>query len=140
MKRNILKRSIVGMAALCMLVSPAVSKASDDNHPFGFTIKAYQGDTYASPRYRQTTNTSNKWKVNLKDSSEGREAVMTFWLAKDSNNAVASGLYNVAQGTGAHYYNAKSNASQTDVKLGAENNNYTANTYTVSGVWDEETD
>lgn len=32
------------------------------------------------------------------------------------------------------------NASQRDVCLGAENNNNSSSTYTVSGYWDEETD
>ena len=127
------------MAALCMLMSPAVSKADEDNYYYEFKIKANYENSYSAARYRQTTNTSNKWKVNLLNSTEGNETKTTFWLAKDSNNALASGTHDVAQGTGAHYYNAKANASQTDVKLGAENNNYSSNTYTVSGYWDEET-
>ena len=45
----------------------------------------------------------------------------------------------MAQGTGAHYYKAKSKASKTDVRLGAENNNDSPNTYAISGYWDEET-
>ncbi|MCI9489287.1 MAG: DUF2712 domain-containing protein, partial [Dorea sp.] len=36
-------------------------------------------------------------------------------------------------------YKAKSKASKTDVRLGAENNNDSPNTYAISGYWDEET-
>lgn len=49
-------------------------------------------------------------------------------------------LHDIKEGTGDHYYSAFSSASQRDVCLGAENNNNSSSTYTVSGYWDEETD
>lgn len=58
----------------------------------------------------------------------------------DANHNMASDYHEVDQGTGAHYYSADSNASQANVCLAADNNNYSTNTYIVTGYWDEETD
>lgn len=84
---------------------------------------------------------NNKWKVNLTNSAEGNGTLATFWLTtrSDGKNVVSDKTHDVAQGSGAHYYNAKASASQTDVRLAAENNNDSTNTYEVSGYWDEET-
>lgn len=60
--------------------------------------------------------------------------------AYNSNHDKVSATHDVTQGTGDHYYSAYSSASQRDVCLGAENNNNSLRTYTVSGYWDEETD
>ncbi|MFQ7310803.1 DUF2712 domain-containing protein [Sellimonas sp.] len=74
-------------------------------------------------------------------SSEGKGTIATYWLALfNSSHTLASGTHNVTQGSGAHYYSAKSNASKSNVCLAVENNNNTTNTYTVAGYWDEETD
>lgn len=115
--------------------------ASDDNIDYAFTVKAYYGNSFSTEsRYRQTTDPSNQWKVNLESSTEGTGTIMTFWLEKASDHTSVSLTKNVAQGSGDHYYWADTAASETDVYLGCENNNYTSQTYTVSGHWDEETD
>ncbi|MBP1564747.1 MAG: DUF2712 domain-containing protein [Oscillospiraceae bacterium] len=64
---------------------------------------------------------------------------MTYWLTKSSDKATASDFHDVKQGSGAKYYKALKNASETYVVLAAENNNYDASSYSVSGYWDEET-
>lgn len=130
---------ILGMAMLAaMNVFPAF--ASDDNHGYTYVIKGNHANTYSTSRYRQTTNTSNPWKVNMTYSGEGKGTVTTYWLALyNSAHTLVSGTNNVKQGSGAHYYTATSQANQKDVCLGAENNNNSTNTYTVSGYWDEET-
>ncbi len=64
--------------------------------------------------------------------------VATFWL--DKSGTRVSDVHDVAQGSGAHYYSAFSTANQSNVRLGAENNNASPNSYTISGYWDEETD
>lgn len=50
-----------------------------------------------------------------------------------------SGDIRAKQGAGAYYKAAYSSASKTTVYLTGENNNYSGNTYYVSGYWDEET-
>lgn len=140
--RKMAKITVTSALAMCMVATPMVSKASDDNVDFNFDLKPKYGNTTTpSARYRQTTNVKNKWKVNLKNSTEGNGTIATFWLTtrKDGKNVVSDKTHDVAQGSGAHYYDAKSSASQKDVYLAAENNNDSTNTYEVSGYWDEET-
>lgn len=141
MKKIISKK----VAALVMAVSAVATSvvmpvsASDDNHGYSFSVGAYYGNGYSSERYRQTTNTNNKWKVDMTYSSEGQGTKITYWLAKSSDKATASDFHDVKQGSGAQYYKALKNASETHVVLAAENNNYDASSYSVSGYWDEET-
>lgn len=111
--------------------------ASNDNHDFSFDLLSYHGNNYSGEIYRQTTDTSNKWKVEFTYSAEGKGTVATFWLDK-KNHGIVSDTYNVTQGSGAKYYTAYKTANKANVRLGAENNNYTANTYAISGYWDEE--
>lgn len=136
--RKILTLFIAVGAIATSMVIPVY--ASDDNHSYSFYIGSYQGNGYSDSRYRQTTNTNNKWKVDMTYSEEGAGTKATYWLAILDGKNNASDFYDVKQGSGAHYYNALSNASQTDVVLGAENNNYDSNLYRVAGYWDEETD
>jgi hypothetical protein len=132
-------RLTIALMICFMLVATAMPVfASNDNHSYAFTIKTHYGNTYSPSRYRETTNPQNQWKVNLAYSAEGAGTYITFWLSKASNKVVTSGIYDVQQGSGAHYYNATNGANATDVCLSAENNNDSANTYAISGYWDEE--
>ena len=137
------KKTAAFVAAMALIFTTGFAsvKASDDNVQFNnFKLKAHYANSYTASRYRQTTNTKNNWKVNLAYSSEGNNSIATFWLAKaNSNHTRVSATYDIHQGTGAHYYNAWSGASKTNVCLGAENNNDSAKEYTISGYWDEET-
>lgn len=110
---------------------------TNDNISFSFTVPKNQGNGYTPHRYRQTTNIHNQWKVNLAYSGEGVNTASRFWLELD-NGANVSDSHVVTQGTGNHYYDAKSTASEKNVHLTAENNNYSGNSYKVSGYWDEE--
>ncbi|MBB3908820.1 DUF2712 domain-containing protein [Anoxybacillus rupiensis] len=140
--RNIVKKySRLGLAAAMgvgIFTFSNFTYASDDNIGFNFELKPNYDNSYSAARYRQTTNPNNKWKVNLTYSSEGVGTVATFWLDKAGTRV--SEWYNVKQGSGPHYYPAYSTANQSYVRLGAENNNYTSASYTISGYWDEETD
>ncbi|WNB92541.1 DUF2712 domain-containing protein [Bacillus sp. NEB1478] len=139
MKNTVKKFYRVGLAGVMGLSLLAVGNmafASNDNVPYSFTLKPGYGNSYSAERYRQTSDTSNKWKVNLSYSSEGAGTVATFWL--DKSTTQVSDTHDVAQGSGNHYYTAFSTANQHDVRLGAENNNYSANSYSISGYWDEE--
>lgn len=143
MKKKIFnpKKTAAGLALLAVLGTTTMTAwASDDNYGFSFTLKPGYGNSYVEQaRYRQTTNTNNRWKVNLQYHEAGSGKSATFWLAKAEGKAAVSAPHDVAQGTGAHYYTAYSSASQTDVTLGAENAKSSSKSYKISGVWDEET-
>lgn len=133
---------VIGLATLVGVITMGnVSFASDDNIEYGFTIKANYANSYTTKRYRQTKSAENPWKVNLKRSDEGSGTLTTFWISYDAleGNTLGSGTYKVKQGSGAKYFGARWHASKQNVKLSAENNNYSANTYWVEGTWDEET-
>ena len=141
-KRKIKFFLMVSVMGVSIFALNNVSIAADDNIGFKFTIKSVQENAYSGSRYRQTNDTNNKWKVQLKSSGEGKGTITRFWLAKKTTwdgNVVASDLKNVKQGAGATYSTAYKKANKSDVVLGAENNNVSYNTYSVSGVWDEET-
>lgn len=129
---------IVGVLFGVMNVS-----ASDDNIAYSFSVNAFLGES-RSPygRYRQTTNVNNKWKVNLRSTTEGsgngNGNITTFYLG-NYDWGKASADINAPQGSGNHYLSAFSNASQSTVYLTAINNNYSISSYNISGYWDEET-
>ncbi len=138
-----IKKAAAFMAAIAFVLTTGFASinASDDNISYSFKLKANYANSYTKSRYHQTSNTKNKWKINHAYSSEGRNTIATFWLAKsNSSHTRVSNTHDVHQGTGPHYYNAWSGASKTDVCLGAENNNGTSKEYSISGYWDEETD
>lgn len=141
---NLLKSKLVLTAVLMlMLVATAIPAfASDDNIAFKFSLQANGANSYVSDsaaRYRQTTNTSNPWKVKVTEQTGDSDYKATFWLAKkaSSNHKQVSDAHNVIAGSGAHYYDARDTASETNVVLGADNNNNVASR--VEGYWDEET-
>ena len=136
-----IKKTVTAALAICMIATPMIAKASDDNIGFSFQLKPHFANSTTTARYRQTSDVDNKWKVNMVNSTEGRGTIATFWLAtkSDGTDIVSDTTHDVAQGSGAHYYKAKHTASKTDVRLAAENNNDSPNTYNISGYWDEET-
>lgn len=102
---------IVGVLFGAMNVS-----ASDDNIAYSFSVNAFLGES-RSPygRYRQTTNVNNKWKVNLRSTTEGS----------------GNGNGNITTFYPGNYDWGKASA--------AINNNYSISSYNISGYWDEET-
>ncbi|MFC1286487.1 DUF2712 domain-containing protein [Bacillus paralicheniformis] len=131
---------LAGTLGICIMASGSFVKASNDNYRFAEVLKPYHENSWTPERFRQTTHTNNPWKVNLKESDEGKGTITTFWLAQVSGTPItASNTHNVKQGSGNHYYNANKKANETYVTLGMENNNYSPNWYYVKGVWDEET-
>ncbi len=131
---------VTAMVSIFVINATAPVYAANDDIGYSFKIKANYKNSYSSSRYRQTKNTDNKWKVNMTYSGEGTGTVTTYWLSKnDVSHTRVSGTHDVKQGSGAHYYKAYKGASETRVRLSAENNNDSSKTYTVSGYWDEET-
>jgi hypothetical protein len=140
MNKALKKFSKAGIAAIMgvgILATANFTYASDDDHDFSFTLKPSYQNNYSGSRYRQTTSSSNPWKVDFTYSSEGAGTYATFWL--DKSGTLVSGTKTVKQGSGAKYYSAYGQASGSNVRLGAENNNNSPNSYSISGYWDEET-
>jgi Protein of unknown function (DUF2712) len=137
MKKNVLKLTSALVLTVSLVGVAGHTYASNDNHGYSFTIKPKHANNYSGERYRQTTNTNNKWKVNLRSSGEGKGTLTTFWL--DKSGSRVSNTVNAKQGSGSYYREAYRSASKSYVRLGAENNNYSSGSYTASGYWDEET-
>lgn len=140
MKKSTQKIGKLGLALVMgagIFTVSSMAYASNDNVGFSFSLKPNYGNSYSASRYRQTSDSTNKWKVNLTYSSEGSGTYATFWL--DKSGTRVSDVHDVKQGSGAHYYNAYGTANENYVRLGAENNNPSANSYSISGYWDEET-
>ena len=134
-----IKRSIIVLSAFVFISVSGIAFASNDNYGFHFNLRSGHRNSYTKPRYRQTSNQFNEWKVNLKFNSEGDGTKATFWLAKNNKSRTLVSLtHDVKQGTGAHYYVATAGASRTYGRLGGENNNYAP--CRTAGFWDEETD
>lgn len=112
--------------------------ASDDDWGYSFNLKTGSINSYSDGRYRQTTNTANQWKVNMKYHSRGETAKATYWLARTGDKERVSNIRTVTTKTGAVYTDAWAGASMVTVSLGAENYNDQLSA-TVSGYWDEET-
>ena len=142
-KKNKLKVIVVLGLLITLIGFNKIGIAGDDNIGWSFTINPYHANSYSTGRYRQTKSTSNPWKVKLNESGEGKGTITTFWLAKQVEPQywqVASVTKNVKQGEKkATYSGANKSANQSTVSLAAENNNYSANSYTAKGIWDEET-
>ena len=82
------KRIVMAALAATMLIGMNASQAfaSDDSIPYSFKIKANYANTYSDKEYRQTTNTQNKWKVDMTYSEEGEGTITTYWLAAYNSN------------------------------------------------------
>ncbi|MDP1419579.1 DUF2712 domain-containing protein [Peribacillus simplex] len=119
-------------------------EAGNDKSGYSFTIKKEQANSYTGTEYRQTTTERNTWKVRMYKSTEGTNTLTTYWLEK-SNGTNVSPAVKVKAGSGGensgrnHYIKGNSGANATEVRLTAENNNYSSNSYSVKGYWDEET-
>lgn len=119
-------------------VSPIAAAYEDNDVKYHFNIGTYQSNSRSSGRYRETTNTENKWKVKMTYTNEGEGTYTTYWLEHyNGDNVSPAHTIRIADGT--KYYSAWSSASKSTVYLTAENNNNNNITYTVKGYWDEET-
>jgi hypothetical protein len=136
LKRSTLAAVLMMSVVLICTIIPTF--ASNDNHQFEFDLVPGSNEKYAPARYRQTSNSANKWKVNFKKSGEGDGTCTKFRLVKHTNKAVKTDAKFIYSGTGAHYYNAMASLNQTDVTLSAQDDENTGSVYHASGVWDEE--
>ncbi len=136
---------IIAIAVLLAIISALSSTvafaSTDENISYLFTVKNYLGISRDSnPQWRSTSDNNNAWKVNFKTSEEPGNSTMTkFSLGLEEEDNLASNWYGVVVGTGAHYYAANNDGDFATVYLQAQNNNNNANSYVISGYWDEET-
>jgi len=135
-----LVKLVITFGLLAAIFIPVTSTLAAENYyDYAFTIKAYQANTKSGGLYRETTNTSNRWRVSMYESTESSGKDITrFWLS-GSDNTKLSPSSDVLEDNGPYYADAYSSASQRTVYLTAENNNYNANSYACYGYWDEET-
>lgn len=131
--------------AFCLVVTPMVSNAYSDNDiSYTFQVAANGGPShFTAKEYRNTKDTNNAWKVGMSTSTESRSvrSVTKFYLGVQHSpyNAVGSEMYKVIVREGPKYYPSYTNALHTYVYLYARDDTITNKSYTVTGVWDEET-
>lgn len=129
------------LTAIMALMIPCVF-ATYQNNNIGFSFRI-QGSVdnaqETKKRFRDTTDPSNSWKVQMVTSGEGKGTITNFWL-ETTNGRSASSEFSIKQGDVARYMKANKRGNHTNVLLTAENNNFfSTKTYNVSGYWDEET-
>jgi hypothetical protein len=112
----------------------------DNNIGFSFRIQGSVDNAQApKSEFRNTSDNSNSWKVQMSKSGEGQHTITNFWIV-NKNGRSASSEYSIKQGDSARYKRANDNGDHINVYLTAENNNFmSSKTYTVTGYWDEET-
>ena len=136
------KKKFISLLLGGILVFSAVSSintyASDDEIAYEFIVQSAKQNSRSKPRFRQTRNTDNQWKIRLDESGEGKGTITTFWLeVKDGTNV--SKAVDIKQGNSAVKVTPKETANRRDVYLTAENNNFNLKSYRAKGIWDEET-
>lgn len=146
MKKKIIYLLSLGALTLGVFGTiPAANAYQTNDVPYSFSIQPNQGNSDTEPRYRGTTNKYRTWAVHMYRSTEGVGTYTTYWIEKTDNSNVSQAV-DVKAGNGddtdsgmKYFVNAYNSANATDVKLTAENNNYSSNRYSVKGFWDEET-
>ncbi|MBS6179832.1 DUF2712 domain-containing protein [[Clostridium] innocuum] len=135
--KKIITAALSAIVLGTVLMSSSVF-AAKDHWGFGFEILGYQENSRSSPRHRGTSNYKTPWFVAMTSSGENGSGTFTnFWL-EIRNGKNVSDYVSVKEGGGEYKREAYSDACKTDVYLTAENNNYNAERYDVSGIWDEE--
>ncbi|MCO7128258.1 DUF2712 domain-containing protein [Sporolactobacillus shoreicorticis] len=139
-KRHVIVKMVVALLAT-VVIGFGTQFASAKDNDIGYKFKVYgwmANGKETEGRYRQTDSIDNSWKVQLKTSGEGQGTITGFWLENSSAQNVSQTEY-VKQGEGPHYQKPFASANKRDVWLTAQNNNFNGESYTVKGIWDEET-
>ncbi|MGE7590939.1 DUF2712 domain-containing protein [Peribacillus sp. NPDC101480] len=145
MKRRKERVIALGTILACSIGLGTLSvEAGNENSVYSFKIKKEQGNEYTHTKYRQTTTERNTWKVRMYHSQEGTNTYTTYWVERSDGTNVSPAVKVTAGSSGEksgrnHYVKGNAGANAANVRLTAENNNYSSSTYTVEGYWDEET-
>ncbi len=136
------KLAVFGLSLSVAVASVVPAFASNDNIYYSFTMPSKRKAVYAGGkgRYRQTKRTTNPWKVKMMYSAEGTGTKAFYWIANASSKSKVTAGMTVTQGSHERRQEPYAAANQNWVRLAVKNNNNTAKTYYVSGVWDEEID
>jgi hypothetical protein len=139
-KLKLLMVGLIVASAFSISTSSLAANSTGDDVPFSFYIPATDGswsgkewaNGYSSTRSRTTAEKNAQWYMNFGYSSEGAGTIMTMWLDKSGT------VYSEPKPRyeGKTYTTSVSKAVSGSVRIGAENNNYTTKTFTVSGSWD----
>lgn len=145
--KEIVKRKYKQLTALLLsvILLTAVSATTvayayfDNDRSYTFKIASNQRVTkYGTKEFRNTKDNNNAWKVKLNVSGEGDGKITQFRLGLADGTA-ASSWANATQGAKAKYSKSNDAGKHVYVYLNGRNNNKNATTYTITGVWDEET-
>ncbi|PAF36237.1 hypothetical protein CHH58_13380 [Terribacillus saccharophilus] len=139
-RKKITSLALATGIASAIIVPNTPSFAADNNVGYNFLITQFQQNNYAASRYRQTKSVDNKWKVKMTYSDEsGGKTYTRFWLSGFPVSKNVSSTVNVLEDHDAYYRKPYEEANQADVRLTAENNNFSNTVYNAEGYWDEET-
>ncbi len=139
------KLVMLGIFVVLLAGVVQVNATSTNNIGFKFNIKANQNNSFSDPEECATTNPKRAWMVDFRRSTEsksGAKCVTRFWLEKVGVFNIGSQVsddHDIKEESGRHFYASTKDGTNCNVKLGAENNNYSAVTYQATGYWDEET-
>lgn len=139
-KSSLLMFVLIVTAVLSIGTGALAANNPSDDVSFSFTIPASSnpdaGTTYAngysSAKSRSTAEKNAPWYLNFGYSAEGAGTITTMWL--DKSRTPYSWAADFTQGR-TYTTKVKSDVSGS-VRIGAENNNLSAKSYTVSGSWD----
>lgn len=140
MKRK--TKKIIGLAlailSIATITIPNVFAGEENDNPYGFHIDGWHNNSHSKSRERYTDDPSDRWKVKLSTTGEGKGTYTTFWLENYTGDNVSKTV-DVKQGKGYYYRPSYRKGCRIYVYLTAENNNFNSTTYDVTGYWDEET-
>ena len=133
-----LATTIVASTGLSILASGKGDKVNVQSYKG--IIHGKRANTQLDTAFRDTADKYVPFRVRLNESTEpsnNKPTVTRFWLesAKGDN---LSDTVDVTLGAGYYLQNTYKSACKTRVYLTAENNNYNANVYKISGKWREE--
>lgn len=133
-------KRLLTIGILIGVFSLTTAHASNDNIGFKFRIKSYYTNGInPDGRFRQTNSTINPWKVRLVKSGEGKGTYTNFWMERSDGENLSNDIKAKQGAKKASYDQPKSKANRKTCYLAGENNNFNGDSYTVTGVWDEET-
>ena len=134
-KSNLLMYVLIVASVFSICTSVFAANDPSDDVSYSFTIPASSdgyGNGYSSTQSRSTAEQDASWYLNFGYSGEGAGTITTMWL--DKSGTPKSSPESYYQG---HTYTTIVYTSVSgSVRIGAENNNYSTKSYTVSGSWD----
>lgn len=139
-KSNLLMYVLIVASVFSIGTSVFAANDSGDDKNFSFTIPASSNpdagtiyaNGYSSTQSRSSAEQNAPWYLHFGYSGEGAGTITTMWLAKSSTAySTPKRFYQ-----GSSYTTSVTKAVSGSVRIGAENNNLSSKSYSVSGSWD----